>query len=60
MMQVTLDSGVVHKINADSITSDPSWVTFYKRVERKDVIVAAFPAKRIEEVINPVYVTEGK
>lgn len=60
MMQVTLDSGIVHKINADSVTSDPSWITFYKRVERKDVIVAAFPARFVAEVINPVYVTEGK
>lgn len=59
-IQVTLSSGISHVADADNITTDPSWVVLYKKVEKRELIVAAFPAHTVVEVINQTYVKEVK
>ena len=59
-IQVTLSCGVKHVADADNITTDPSWVVLSKRIEKRDTIVAVFPAHTVVEVINQTYVKEVK
>ncbi|AFC22068.1 hypothetical protein GAP52_074 [Cronobacter phage vB_CsaP_GAP52] len=59
-IKVTLCSGIAHEVDADNITTDPSWVVLYKKIEKRETIVAIFPAHTVAEVINQTYVKEVK
>lgn len=59
-IQVTLCSGIKHVADADNITTDPSWVVLSKKIEKRDTIIAVFPAHTVVEVINQTHVKEVK